>query len=80
MVINAYNYLAAVTPSDTVDLPLGLTDALYVGGAGALVVVLEGGETVTFAAVPAGTTLRIRIKRVNTTGTAATSIVALYYR
>lgn len=67
---------AAVTPSDTVDLTF-TTRALYVGGAGALTVVLSSGVTVTFAVVPAGTWLWLAVTRVKVTGTAATSIVAL---
>lgn len=68
---------AAVAPSDTNDLA-AVTRGLYVGGAGALTVITAAGNTVAFAAVPAGTTIRIRVSRVKLTGTAATSIVALY--
>ena len=73
---------AAVTPSDTTDFgstpKTSLTTALYVGGAGAVVAVTEDGTAVTFAAVPAGTTLRIRCRRVNSTNTTATNIVRLW--
>lgn len=69
----------AVTPADGADLPApGPCQALYVGGAGALIVDTVRGATVTFAAVPAGTTIHLRCKRVRATGTVATSIVALY--
>jgi len=73
----------AVTASDTVDLKAWtdeqrLTDAIYVGGTGAVVVVKENGLTVSYAGVPAGTVLPVRAKRVNSTGTAATGMVALY--
>jgi hypothetical protein len=67
---------AAVTPHDTNELT-NVSRALYVGGAGALVVVTLKGTTVTLAAVPAGTELRLRVKQVKATGTTATSIVAL---
>jgi hypothetical protein len=67
---------AAVTPSDTVDLAF-TTRAIYVGGAGTLTVILAGGATVEFLAVPAGTWLWIAATRVKATGTSATSIVAL---
>jgi hypothetical protein len=67
---------AAVTPSDTVDLAF-TSRAIYVGGAGALTVILSSGVTVTFAVVPAGSWLWIAATRVKATGTAATSIVAL---
>ena len=68
---------ASVTPSDSTDLT-NVTRALYVGGAGALVIITQGGDTVTFAAVPAGTTIPVCASRVKSTGTAATSIVALW--
>lgn len=66
----------AVTPSDTTDLAF-TTRAIYVGGAGTLTVVLSGGATVDFAAVPAGTWLWVAVTRVKLTGTSASSIVAL---
>jgi len=75
--LGPYSRMAAVTPSDTVDTTF-VTAALYVGGAGALTVTpFGGGANVAFAAVPAGTTIPIRVTRVLSTGTAATSIVAL---
>lgn len=68
---------AAVTPHDTNDLA-SETRMLYVGGAGAVKVDLVDTDAVTFAAVPAGTVLPIRVTRVYSTGTTATSIVALW--
>lgn len=70
-------HAAAVTPSDTTDLS-DVTRFLYVGGAGAVVVIMQDGTTVTLAAVPAGTVLPIAVSRVKSTGTAATSIVAFW--
>lgn len=67
---------AAVTPSDTVKLATGLS-RIYVGGAGAVAVKNSAGVSVTFAAVPAGTTLPILTDQVMSTNTTATSIVAL---
>lgn len=69
---------AAVTPSDSVDLTRTATRALYIGGAGNVVVVMSGGGTVTFTGVLAGTILPIRVDRVNATSTTATNIVAMY--
>lgn len=66
----------AITPSDTVDCA-AVTRKVYVGGAGALTVITKAGTTLTFAAVPAGTTIDLRISRVMATGTVATSIVGL---
>jgi len=66
----------AVTPSDdTVFAPT--TRWVYVGGAGDLVVTTEEGTDLTFKAVPAGTTLRIRVKKVKAAST-ATFILALW--
>ena len=74
----------AVTPSDTVAIAPP-TDAnkqckgLYVGGAGNVVVLAaDDTATVTFIGVPAGTILPVRAKRVNSTSTTATSIIALF--
>lgn len=83
MIANSrFNKAVSVTPSDTVDfVPQGLgrklCDALYVGGAGIVVAVFEDGTTVNFTAV-AGEILPIAIKRVNSTTTTATLMVALY--
>ena len=68
----------AVTPDDGVDLPKGCR-ALYVGGAGNLVVIFDKDtSSVTLTGVTAGSVLPVRIKRVLATGTTATVIVALY--
>jgi hypothetical protein len=75
---------AAVTPSNTVDIPSvsgGTSNngcVLYVGGAGDLKVDTVGGDAVTFVAVPAGSFIPVQVTRVYSTGTSATSIVALW--
>jgi hypothetical protein len=75
---------AAVTPSNTVDIPSvsgGTSNngcVLYVGGAGDLKVDTVGGDEVTFVAVPAGSFIPVQVTRVYATGTSATSIVALW--
>jgi hypothetical protein len=66
---------AAVTPSDSADAN-GV--ALYVGALGNVSLVTEGGDTVTFAGIPAGTTLVVRFKQVRATGTTATNLVRLW--
>lgn len=67
----------AVTASDSTVLPV--TSAVWVGGAGNLAVVFEdGGSAVTLTGVPAGTLLPIRVTKVMSTNTTATSITALY--
>lgn len=68
----------AVTPSDSTDLTNSdKVVALLVGTAGALKVTTADGDDVTFGNVPAGV-LPLRVKRVWSTGTAATNIAALY--
>ena len=68
---------AAVTASDSTDLT-GVR-ALYIGGAGTLVVRLvdDPSTTVTFAAVTAGSLIPLQVTRVML-ATGATNIVALY--
>lgn len=68
----------AITPSDSTDLA-DIPKAVYVGAAGNLVCTLVDDTTsVTFVGVQAGSILPIRPKRVLSTGTTATSLLALY--
>jgi hypothetical protein len=67
---------AAVTPHDTNRLTYR-TRALYVGGAGNVVLDNIDDVAVTFA-VAAGTFLQVETDRVRSTGTTATGIVAFY--
>jgi len=73
--LDVYTDAAAITTSDTVDLPR-LTDAIWVGGAGIVVAVLQNGKTVSLTTL-AGALVPLRVKRVNTAST-ATLMVALY--
>lgn len=72
-----YNVAVAVTPSDTVDFAQGPTDAIYVGGAGVVAAMFASGATVNITAV-AGVLLPLKVKRIASTGTTATLILALY--
>jgi hypothetical protein len=72
-----YNRAFAITKSDTVNIPQGLTDAVYVGGAGIVVAVFQDDSTAQFTCV-AGQILPVKVKRVNSTTTTATLMVALY--
>jgi len=67
----------SITPSDS-----GVIEScrgLWVGGAGDITVDFRlAGTNVTIAGVPAGTLLPIDVSRVYSTGTDATSILALY--
>lgn len=68
-------YGVAVTPSNSTVLPM--TRGLYVG-VGGNVAVEDINSTVTYANVQAGTLLPIQVSKVLSTGTTASSIVALY--
>lgn len=73
-----YAHAAAVSPSDSNDLAT-VSSALFVGSGGAITINMFGGESsVTFAAVPSGTTIQVRATRVLSGGTSASSIVALW--
>jgi len=68
-----------ISPSDTADLPGGFTRGIYVGGTGNLRVdMIEGPGDVLFQAVPAGTVLPIRVKKVWSTNTTATLMVGMF--
>lgn len=69
--------LVAITPSDSTDLA-NVSRAIYVGGAGNLVVTPYGGGSNVTLAVVAGAVLPIRVSRVLSTGTTATGLVNLY--
>lgn len=69
---------AAITKHDSTDFVGFMTRGIYVGGAGDVVAVDKDNNPVTFSSVPAGTTLPIRCRRVNSTSTTATNMVALY--
>jgi hypothetical protein len=77
---------AAVTPSNTVDIPSVSTQdgsgnngcVLYVGGYGDVRVMTAGGDTITFTGVLGGTFFPVQVLRVYATGTTATNIVALW--
>ena len=81
------NRAAAVTPSDTVDIPSISTDpgagrnngcVLYIGAAGNLRVLTAGGDDVTFTGINTGAFIPVQVLRVFATGTTAASIIALW--
>ncbi len=73
-----YDGAAAVTPDNATLFSKWPSRALYVGGGGNLSIVFEDDSVASMVGVPTGTTLRVKAKRVNATGTTATNIVALY--
>ena len=68
---------AAVTPHDSNDLAQDVT--LYIGGAGsnALKVTTAGGQDIAFAGVTVGW-FPLRVRRVWSTGTDVTAIIAVW--
>ena len=67
---------SAVTPSDSVNLTY--PSVVFVGGAGNVKVTTAQGDQVTFTGAQAGQVLPVQVIRVWSTGTTATSIVAIY--
>lgn len=65
-----------ITPDDDTDLTIW-SRAVFVGGAGDLVVTMADGIDLTFAGLSGGTFLPIRVSRVKE-ATTATNIVVLY--
>jgi hypothetical protein len=76
---HSYSHYAVVVPHDTNNHADGEADALYVGGAGVVIAIRPDGTAISITAV-AGAILPIRTKRVNSTTTDATLMVALYAR
>lgn len=78
----SYNLGLAITTSDTVSFgcPNGrvVSDAIYVGVTGDIVVVPQNGTAYTLKGAIAGTILPIQAKRINQTNTTATDLVALF--
>lgn len=68
---------STVIPSDSTPLSEAAA-ALWVGGAGNVVLVTLNGQTVTLSSVPAGILLPIATSQVKSTNTTATLIVALW--
>lgn len=66
----------SITPSDATDFKP--TRGIYVGAAGDVAVDMADGTAVTFTELSAGVVHPLSVKRVYSTGTTATNILALY--
>ncbi len=77
-----YNYATVITKSDTDNIVRPGNNCpvvgIFVGGAGNIVAVFQGGDTATFTAVPVGTILPVSCIRVNSTNTTASLMLALF--
>lgn len=78
-----FNRCQVATPSDTVDFPIFtqtgvLPGMVYIGGTGNMVGVAQDQTTTLFSGIPAGSQLPIGIRRINSTNTTATTIVACW--
>jgi hypothetical protein len=77
--LDKFNVWTPITPSDTVNLPRGITEAVWVGVGGDVAAVMQNDTMpVVLAAVPTGAYLPIAAKRINLSGTTASGLVALY--
>lgn len=66
----------AVTPSDSAKL--AYPSVIYVGAIGNIKVTTAQGDDVTFTGVPAGFVVPVQVIKVWSTGTTASSLVAIY--
>ncbi len=66
----------SIVPSDSANLT-ETTRAIYCGAGGDLVATLQSGAVVTFANMPAGTLLPLRVTKVAATGTTANALIGL---
>lgn len=73
-----YARATAIVTSATTDIPSGLTDAIYVGGAGIVAAVMQDSSVVQFTCI-AGQVLPVKARRVNVVNTTATLMVALNF-
>lgn len=69
---------AVTLDSDMHTTGRGPVRGLYVGGTGNVSALMSDGSTETFPSVQAGSVLPISFRRINTSGTTATGLVALY--
>lgn len=69
----------AITPHDTNEIGTYLPKGLYVGTGGTIVMLLDEDKVAsTFVNVPDGAVLPVRARIVQSTGTTASDILALY--
>ena len=67
----------AITAHDSTNFSEGVCRSIYVGTSGDISLLTKAGQSVTFSNVPVGV-LPVRAKRVNSTNTTASNMIALY--
>lgn len=67
----------AITPDNNNDVTF-VTRGIYVGTGGDLAVIMASGDAVTFTGLMGGTIYPLRVSRVKSTGSTASSLVGLY--
>lgn len=70
--------VAVTLDADLHNTGRGPVRAVYVGGTGNVSANMSDGSTATFVGVQAGSVLPISVRQINSSGTSATSLVALY--
>ena len=71
-----FTFAQAVNGDTTLDTP---ANAIYVGGAGTLTIYMDGDNDPVTVVLPAGKTLRARVRRIIPTGSpTATGVVAFW--
>jgi hypothetical protein len=80
--LNQARSAVAITPSDSTDLTIKPTRAIYIGDGSACNVAVrmadDGTTATTFASVQPGTLLPIQVNRVMSSSTTCASIIGLY--
>lgn len=66
-----------IVPNDSNDLP-HVTRAIYIGAAGRISAQLASGATIDLEAVPGGTVLPLRVRKILASGTTAGGLVGLW--
>jgi hypothetical protein len=70
--------LEAITPHNSTNFTNGTCRAIYVGVGGTMTIVTPDGSPVQLVGTVTGSIIPVQAIRVNSTGTAASSLVAIY--
>jgi hypothetical protein len=80
----SYRWAVTITKSDTVNHvpgdPAPIADAVWIGGAGIVALVLENDAVVNFTTPSTGAYIPVRSKRINSTTTSVTATMTALFR